>query len=128
MLRPAFRLCASGLLALAVLAQQPLPDPAAVVDSLHKQMAPLASAWLNSADPRTQAWGAYLVLRDRRSEAIPALLKMLASYPVAGEIATQVDADQHDAMLGVLDALIQFGVEVPSTDAQRIYPEFPVQS
>lgn len=128
MLRPAFRLCASGLLALAALAQQPLPDPAAVVDSLQKQMAPLASAWLNSADPRTQAWGAYLVLRDRRTEAIPALLAMLARYPVIEERATQADADQHDAMLGVLDALIQFGADVPSTDAQRIYPEFPVQS
>jgi hypothetical protein len=91
-------------------------------------MAPLASAWLNSADPRTQAWGAYMVLRDRRTEAVPALLAMVAGFPVVEDVATQADVDQHDAMLGVLDALIQLGVQVPAGDAQRIYGEFPVQS
>ena len=80
-----------GLLAIAALAQQ-TPDPAAIMDSLDKQMAPLASAWLNSADPRMQAWGAYMVLRDRRTEAIPVLLEMVARYPVVEEIATQAAA------------------------------------
>jgi hypothetical protein len=128
MLRLAFRLCACELVAIAALAQQPPPDPAAVVGSLDKQMGLLASAWLQSADPRLQAWGAYVVLRDLRTEAIPALLAMVAGFPVVEQVATQVDVDQHDAMLGVLDALIQFGAPVPAGDAQRIYPEFPVQS
>jgi hypothetical protein len=128
MLRPAFRLCAWGLLAIAALAQQAPPDPAAVMGSLDKQLEPLANAWLHSADPRVQAWGAYMVLRDRRSEAIPVLLAMVAGFPVVEQVATQADVDQHDAMLGVLDALIQFGAQVPAGDAQRIYPEFPVQS
>ncbi len=53
---------------------------------------------------------------------------MVARHPVVEALATQADVDRHDAMLGVLDALIQFGAQVPSGDAQRIYPEFPVQS
>ena len=128
MLRPVSRLCAGALLAIAALAQQQPPDPAAVMDGLEKQMAPLASAWLSSADPRMQAWGAYMLLRDRRTEAIPVLLEMLARCPVVEEIDTPGEVHQHDAMLGVLDALVQLGAEVPTDDAQRIYPEFPVQS
>src|ERR1700722_10484462 len=113
---------------MAALAQQGPPDPATVMGSLNQQMAPLASAWLHSADARLQAWGAYAVLRDQRTEAIPDLLAMVAGFPVLEQPATQADSDQHDAMLGVLDALIQFHAEVPAGDAQRIYPEFPVQS
>ena len=128
MLRSVFRLYAWALLAIAALAQQTPPDPATVMGNLGKQMAPLASAWLHSADSRTQAWGAYLVLRDGRTEAIPDLLALQAGFPVIEEVATQADVDQHDAMLGVLDGLIQLGAQVPAGDAQRIYPEFPVQS
>ena len=125
---PAFCLCASGLLVIVALAQQPPPDPAIVMRSLDKQMEPLATLWLHSPEPRLQAWGASLVLRDRHTEAIPALLEMVARHPAVEALATQADVDQHYAMLGVLDALIQFGAQVPSRDAQRIYPEFPVQS
>ena len=121
-------LCAWGLLAIAALAQQAPPDPATVMDNLNKRMEPMADAWLHSGDPRVQAWGAYVVLRDRRTEAIPELLALVASSPVAGQVSTQADADQHGAMLGVLDALIQFEAQVPAVDAERIYPEFPVQS
>jgi hypothetical protein len=113
---------------MAAQAQQAPPDPAAVMGSLDKQMELLANAWLHSADPRTQAWGAYIVLRDQHTEAVKDLLGMVARFPVVEELATQAEVDQHDAMLGVLDALIQFGAQVPAGDAQRIYPEFPVQS
>jgi hypothetical protein len=88
----------------------------------------MANAWLHSADPRVQAWGAHIVLRDRRTEAIPVLLAMVATSPVVEMLTTQADADQHGAMLGVLDALIQFEAQVPVADVERIYPEFPVQS
>ena len=128
MRNPTLRLCACALLAVAAPAQQAPPDPAAVMDGIEKRMAPLSSAWLNSADPRTQAWGAYIVLRDRRTDAIPALLEMLAAFSVVDEAATQADADRHYAMLAVLDTLIHLGADVPAADAQRIYPEFPVQS
>jgi hypothetical protein len=122
--RSAVRFCTCVLLTLAALAQQTPPDPAAIAESLDKQMTPTVSAWLQSSDARTQAWGAYLVVRDRRQEAVPRLLEMLANYPVT-EGAT---GDPHDAMLQVLDALIQLDAPVPLTNAQRIYAEFPVQS
>lgn len=128
MLGLAFRSCAWGLLAVAALAQQAPPDPATVIDSMDKQMAPLVNAWLHSADPRVQAWGAYVVLRDRRTEATPELLAMVASFPVVEQVTTQADGEQRGAMLGVLDALIQFEAQVPAIDAERIFPEFPVQS
>jgi hypothetical protein len=124
----AVRVCTGALLAAAALAQPAPTDPAIIVGNLEKQTAPLVEAWLHSPDPRYQAWGAYLVLRDHRTEAIPDLLAMLAAFQVAENPATVAEADQHDAMLGVLDALIQFGAAVPLEDAQRIYPEFPVQS
>ncbi len=127
--RAAFRLCACAVLAIAAALAQPAPsDPAIIVANLEKQTGPLAEAWLHSPDPRFQAWGAYLVLRDRHTEAIPDLLAIVAGFQVVENAATVADVDQHDAMLGVLDALIQFGAEVPLADAQRLYPQFPVQS
>jgi hypothetical protein len=123
MMRPALRCCACSLLALAAFAQPAPPDPATVMKTLDRQLAPLGITWLHSADPRTQAWGAYTALRYHLTEAIPDLLAMLANYP-----SPQTNRDQHDAMLQVLDALIQFRAQVQVTDAQRIYPEFPVQS
>lgn len=109
------------LTAAAVLAQPAPPDPAAVMAGLQTQSARLATTWLHSDDPRTQAWGAYLALRDRRSEAIPDLLALLAKLQPS-------QPDPHDAMLAVLDALIQMDAQVPVSEAQRIYPAFPVQS
>jgi hypothetical protein len=106
-------------LSIAAWAQQARPDPAALLNTLDKQVAPVVSAWLKSDDPRMQAWGAFLALRDRRAEAVPRLLEMMANYPAA---------EEHDAMLEVLDALIQLGAQAPVADAQRMYPEFPVQS
>ncbi|HUE00196.1 MAG TPA: hypothetical protein VMR62_11540 [Bryobacteraceae bacterium] len=128
MRRAALLLCGFGALAMAARAQPAPPDPAVVIDRLEKQLAPFASAWLNSADPRVEAWGAYQVLRDQRTDAIPVLLSLLAAYPVIPQEASQLEVDRHDAMLGVLDALIQFDAPVPAGDSQRIYPEFPVQS
>jgi hypothetical protein len=126
--RAAFRLCACAVLAIAALAQPAPSDPAIIVGNLDKQTGPLAQAWLHNPDPRLQAWGAYLILRDRHTEAIPDLLAIEAGLPQAEGAAMVADSDQYDALLGVLDALIQFGAEVPAADAQRLYPEFPVQS
>jgi hypothetical protein len=122
------RFCLWAWIGAAALAQQAPSDPAIIVGNLEKQTGPLAETWLHSPDPRFQAWGAYLVLRDRHTEAIPDLLALVAGFQVVENAATVVDADQHDAMLGVLDTLIQFGAPVPVADAQRLYPEFPVQS
>ncbi len=124
MLKSAVGLCACGLL----FAQDTPPDPEAVLSAQDQHMGALASAWLHSADPRLQAWGAYIVLRDRHTGAIPDLLGMVDRFAVVEQVASQAELDQHDAMLGVLDALIQFGAPVPAVDAARIYPEFPVQA
>ncbi len=122
------RFCLWAWISIAALAQPAPSDPAVIVGNVEKQTAPLAQSWLHSPDPRYQAWGAYLILRDRHTEAIPDLLAMLAGFQVVESPSTVADSDQHDAMLGVLDALIQFGADVPAADAQRLYPEFPVQS
>jgi hypothetical protein len=66
----AYRLCVFAILAVNAWPQQSLSDPAAVTNGLEKQLTPLMEAWLKSDDPRTQAWGAYLVLRDRRVDAV----------------------------------------------------------
>lgn len=126
--RAAFRLCACGLLALAALAQPAPSDPAIIVGNLDKQTAPLAVAWLHSPDPRFQAWGAYLILRDRHTEAIPDLLNLLAATPIVDQPVAAADYARHSALVAVLDALIQLNAQVPVDEAQRIYPEFPVQS
>ncbi len=122
------RFCLWAWLGAAALAQPRPADPALIVGDLDKQSAPLALAWLHSPDPRSQAWGAYLILSDRHTEAITDLLAMLSGFQVVESPTAVADSDQHDAMLGVLDALIQFGADVPAADAQRLYPEFPVQS
>jgi hypothetical protein len=128
MLRSALRLSVCAVVAVAAWAQQAPPDPAALMNWIDKEMAPVTNAWLKSNDSRTQAWGAYLALRDRRMDAMLALFEMLANYPTTGEESEQTSSDRHDAMLEALDALIQLGARVPAADAQRIYPVFPVQS
>jgi hypothetical protein len=128
MLRSAYRLCVFAILAVNAWPQQSVSDPAAVMNGLDKQITPLTNAWLKNDDPHTQAWGAYLALRDRRVDAVPALVEMLAKYSIAGEVFGQTSGDRHDAMLEVLDALIQLGARVPAAEAQRIYPDFPIQS
>jgi hypothetical protein len=103
----------------AASAQTPRP-PAA-------QSAPDTATCLHSGDPRTVAWGAYFALRDRRLEFVPDLLTLLAAYqpPEPDSIDGR---DRHDAMLAVLDALIQLGADTPAIDLAKIYSEFRAQS
>jgi len=103
---------------------QSQPDPAAVVESQRHESGRLAAEWLASPDPRIRAWGAYVVLRDRRRELLPTLLSLVSAY----DPTESPDKDQHDAMLPVLDALIQLGIPVPESDAAKLFSEFPAQS
>lgn len=74
-----------------------------------------------------QAWGAYLVTRDRRVELVPDLLTILAAYqPDTPD--RPAARDVHDTLLAVLDALIQLDVDAPVNDLMKIYPEFRAQS
>ena len=125
--RPSFRALVIGAVFLCV---APVPfahaqfDPVPIIEKQHQQSAQLAQEWLANSDPRIRAWGAYLVLRDRHTELAPTLLAMLSSY----EVFSQPHKDQHDAMLPVLDALIQLNIPVPATEAAKLFPEFPAQS
>jgi hypothetical protein len=110
-------------------------DPAAVVQSQENQSAGLAATWLGSGDARTRAWGAYVALRDRREELLPQLLALMGAHRVAsgppgpGDYNKHTpEYENHTAMLGVLDAVIQMDANVPPKEAARLYPEFPVQA
>lgn len=72
--------------------------------------------------------GAYLALRGQLTDLSPELLEILSAYAVDGTPAGTLEKDEHDALIPVLDALIQFGGDVPVADAARIYGQFPAQS
>jgi hypothetical protein len=114
-------------------AQGTADDPAIVVQTQKTQSASLAATWLASSDPRTRAWGAYLVLRDHHRELLPQLAALAAVHVVKPGMPTGADRDAHDAMLAVLDALIQLreiaGVNGPSpATITGLFQEFPAQS
>ena len=103
-------------------------DPAVIVQSQEKQSVGLAAEWLSSSDARVRAWGAYLALRDRQVSLLPQLIGLVKVYPIMGSPLTSSERDEHDAMLAVLDAIMQMRGGFPTDDAARLYPEFPVQA
>jgi hypothetical protein len=114
-------------------------DPDAIVRSQEIQSAGLAASWLNSSDARVRAWGAYLALRDRRRELLPQLAGLMDAYLDRAVTRVAIERDDHDAMLGVLDAIIQMdkveGVQessglsaIPPGKGAKLYPEFPAQA
>ncbi len=104
-------------------------DPAAIVQSQENRSAELAAAWLGSSDARVRAWGAYLAQRDHRRELLPKLIGLAEAYPAGpGLLADSTGRDDHDAMLGVLDAILQLDGRLSPEKAATLYPEFPVQS
>ena len=103
---------------------QPQTDPAVIVQSEGNQSATLAASWLGSSDARTRAWGAYSALGDRRLDLLPQLIKLAGSY--AGE--SVAGRDEQEAMLEVLDALVQMDGKLPAEEAAKLYSAFPVQS
>jgi hypothetical protein len=57
------------------------------------------------------------------------LLKQLSSYRPPEDLAAESrNSDRHDAMLQVLDALIELRVPVPVEDGHKLFPEFAAQS
>lgn len=118
------------LVAGTVAAQQPQAptDPSTVLTMQGNRLAQLAASWLHSGDPRMEAWGAYVALRDRRKELIPDLLALADRYEVAGLPVLNPNRAQHDAMLAILDALIQLSAAVSGNESKKLYPEFPTQS
>lgn len=103
-------------------------DPAVIVQSQEKQSVGLVAEWLGSSDARVRAWGAYLALRDRQVNLLPQLIGLVKAYPVMGSPLTSSERDEHDAMLAVLDAIIQMRGGFPTDVAGKLYPEFPAQA
>lgn len=122
------------LLAVAIIASWAAPaqtsaDPAAIAQSQENQSAELAAAWLGSSDARVRAWGSYLTQRDHRRELLPKLIGLAEAYPVNPRLLpNSTERDDHDTMLGVLDAILQLDGRIPLEKAATLYPEFPVQS
>jgi hypothetical protein len=113
--------------------QQTQLDPYAILQAQRNQTEQLAASWLHSSDVRLQAWGAYVVLRDDHRQFTPDLIAMVSAYDVSGWPvvflkATPAQQDRHDAMLAILDAVIQLHASVHASEAARLYPEFPAQS
>ena len=100
----------------AVTPAQQLPEvnPANLVKDNIQQRLRWAKEWLQSDDPQQMAWGAYLARTDRQRSLIPLLLQKVRDYqsPDTG-FSDPVQNDRHNALLGVLDALISLHVQVP---------------
>lgn len=112
-------------------------DPAGIVAGQELESTGLAVRWLLSLDLRVRAWGAYLaskvtyrpdVPEDR--ELVRELVALVQDYHVPPQPLSSASLDEHDAMAGVLDALIQIGFigHVPRSTAVALYPEFPAQA
>src|SRR5580704_16646536 len=116
-------------LSVALLAQPPLsPGPDSPVRSQQEQTGALASQWIHDPDPKREAWAAYLVGRDRRTELLPLLLDRVAQYRDFGPPISAQDFDQTAAMSVVLDTLIQLDAKVPGRHAMDLCPRFPAQA
>jgi hypothetical protein len=87
-----------------------------------------AAAWLQSQDPLRVAWGAWVVRQDRETKLIPLLVQKVVEYQTVESAWNSVERDQHDALLMVLDALIQLRGALPVEQAYKLYPEFAAQS
>lgn len=112
----------------AAVATNAQDDPAKVVQSQESDSAALAGVWLGSGDARVRAWGAYLAVRDRRRQLLPQLTALAEGYvPRTGPFIGAA-RDEHNAMLGVLDALIQLNGSLSLDQAAALYAEFPTQS
>ena len=104
-------------------------DPEVLLHGDAKQRADWANEWLSSADPVRVAWGAWLARRDRLTELVPVLIEKVEEYQPNEEFSFQTaERDRHDALLVVLDALIELRAPVPVQAARKLYPEFAAQS
>jgi hypothetical protein len=108
--------------------QPPATDPVSLLHSDALQRTAWATEWLHSDDPLRLAWGAWLAKQDRQTGLIPLLNEKVAEYQPAESFSSQSERDHHDALLAILDALIELHAAVPAAEARKLYPEFPAQS
>jgi hypothetical protein len=124
-------LVTSLLFVSSLIAQQPPEsDPGALLQADGQRRTEWASKWLHSDDPLRVAWGAWLAQHDHEKSLCPLLIEKAVAYqPVdASAFYQPQERDRHDALLVVLDALIELDAAVPVTETRKLYPEFPAQS
>ena len=109
---------------------QPSPqsDPAVLLKADQSQRAAWAAGWLQSDDPRKIAWGAWLARVDQQKELIPVLIQKVVEYPSSDPFPDWTGDSSHNALLAVLDALIELRANVPTGEAHKLFPEFAAQS
>jgi len=108
----------------ALLAQDSA-DPAAVALSREKDALSLATAWLQSADPRVVAWGAHLALREQVRSALPDLVALVERESASDQPPSE---ERRHMQLALVDAVIQLGGAVSPEAARRLYTRYPVQT
>ena len=116
-------------LPIALAQQQPEVNPADLVKADIQRRVRWAKEWLQSDNPQRIAWGAFLAKADRQRSLIPLLLQNLRDYQsVETDFSDLVPSDRHNALLGVLDALISLHAQVPVEEAHKLFPEFSTQA
>lgn len=115
--------CAPIVLAAAISAQQPAVTPDSPVDSatLHQ--------WLHGSDLRLVAWAADFARRRNDTALLaemPAALENIAMPPPYG--GDQTASDRRDAILSILDALIQTNTPVPAPTIEAFAQSFPEEA
>lgn len=109
--------------------QSPQNDPAVLLKADASRRASWAASWLQSDDPLRIAWGAWLARVDQQKELVPLLTQRVVEYQSPGQIyVSPNDAERHDALLAVLDALIDLRATLPTEEARKLFPEFAAQS
>ncbi|MGB6545115.1 MAG: hypothetical protein WBE97_05770 [Candidatus Acidiferrales bacterium] len=93
----------------------------------------IMQSWLQSGNPRLEAWGAHDALVASDQAVVPALLDLASRWvPISPQAPgdspqPQLSSDQkdsRDAMAAILDALIQMNVTVPGNTLRTLAPDF----
>src|SRR5689334_11801275 len=109
--------------ALGLPAQQPAVTPDSRVDSSTLRQ------WLHSADPRLIAWAADFARRTHDTQLLSEIAALLPSAPLSSFLAsTERQQEQRDAVLAMLDALIQENSVVSLPTITAIATSFPAQA
>jgi hypothetical protein len=74
--------------------------------------------WLQSDDPRLVAWGAHAILEQKRREHVPELIQKIKRWEQAHP-QSEWDSAHLDALLAMLDAVVQLDGRMPPDDIQQ---------
>ncbi len=90
--------------------------------------------WLESGEPRLEAWAAHNVMAERDSDLIPELVSLASNWQALvqrtyseGSNLPRLSVEQEeqrDAMAAVVDTLIQMNVSVPGEILRKLAPDF----